>query len=162
MSPEAMEIRTLARRVARDRLRPATPSSETRGRFAEIFAYGDASVQPISDLASAVYEIRRSYPRGADLILIGLSTVQGMKIIQDVWGISVLIGLRPATLGMFFTADGDEVLVAFDQGALRPAGVIGFLWEGGSTPDSRPPESNSASTKSRLDGIRHLRRLNLT
>jgi len=157
-----MEIMTLASRVARGRLRPAVPSSRPRGRFAEIFAYGDASVQPISDLASAAYEIRKSHPRGADLILIGLSAIQGMKIIEDVWGISVLIGLRPATLGMFFTADGDEVLVAFDQGALRPAGVIGFLWEGGSAPDSLAPESNSALIKSKVDSIRRLRRLNLT
>jgi hypothetical protein len=131
-----------------------------RGKFAEIFAYGDASVQPISDLASAVYKVRMFHPGGADLILIGMSTVQGMKIVQDSWGfINVLIGLSRATLEMF--SAGDEVLVAFDHGALRPAGVIGFLWEGGNAPDSRPPESNSGLVKSRLDGVRHLRRLNL-
>jgi hypothetical protein len=155
-----MEMITLASRVAPGRSRPAVASSMPRGKFAEIFAYGDASVQPISDLASAVHEIRRFHPRGADLILIGMSTVQGMKIIQDSWGfISVLIGLQRATLEMF--SAGDEVLVAFDHGALRPAGVVGFLWAGGNGPDSRPPESNSPSIKSRLDGIRHLRHLNL-
>jgi len=154
-----MEIITPASRVAPGRMRPAVPSSP-RGKFAEIFAYGDASVQPISDLASAVYTIRRFHPRGADLILIGMSAVQGMKVIQDSWGsISVLIGLSRGTLATFEA--GDEVLIAFDHGALRPAGVIGFLWEGGNAPDSRPPESNSTSIKSRLAGIRHLRRLNL-
>jgi hypothetical protein len=156
-----MKIIALANRVAPGRLRRAVPASMPRGKFAEIFAYGDASVQPISDLASAVYKIRMFHPGGADLILIGMSTVQGMKIIQDSWGfISVLIGLPRGALEMFSTGD-DEVLVAFDHGALRPAGVIGFLWEGGRSPDSRPPESNSTLIKSRLDGIRHLHRLNL-
>jgi hypothetical protein len=155
-----MKIITLASRVAPGRSRPAVPSSMPRGKFAEIFAYGDASVQPISDLASAAYNICMFHPGGADLILIGMSAVQGMKIIQDSWGlISVLIGLPRVTLEMF--SDGDEVAVAFDHGALRPAGVIGFLWAGGNAPESRPPDSNSTLIKSRLDGIRHLHRLNL-
>ena len=155
-----MEIITLANRGAPGRSRPALPSSAPRGKFAEIFAYGEASVEPFPDLASAVHKIRSAHPCGADLILIGMSTVQGMKMIQDSWGfITVMIGLSRATLEMF-SAD-DEVLVAFDHGALRPAAVIGFLWEGGNAPDSHAPESNSTSIKSRLDGIRHLRRLNL-
>ena len=152
-----MEIITLARRAAPGRLRSTVRSSMPHGNFAEIFAYGDASVHPISDLASAVCKIRSFHPGGADLILIGMSTVPGMKIIRDSWGfINVLIGLRRVTLEA-----GDDVLVAFDHGALRPAGVIGFLWEGGDAPDSRPPESDSTLIKSRLDDIRHLRRLNL-
>jgi hypothetical protein len=147
-----MEIITLANRSASGRV--------PRGKFAEIFAHGDVAVQPIVDLASAVYKIRLFHPGGADLILIGMSIVQGMKMSKDSWGfISVLIGLGPTTLKMF-SAD-DEVVVAFERGALRPAGVIGFLWDG-SGPDSRPPESNSTLTRSRLDGIRHFRRLNLT
>jgi len=160
MSGESMEVMTLVRRVSGGRSRSAVPLSSSRGGFAEIFAYGDASVQPITDLASAAYEIRRSHPLGADLILIGRSAVQGMKTVQDLWGVSVLIGLPPATLQMFYGGDGDEVLIAFDQGALRPAGIIGFLWEGGSGPETNPPESNSTLTRSRLDAIRH-RRLNL-
>jgi len=155
-----MEIITLANRVAPGRMRSTARSPLPRGKFAEIFAYGDVSVQPITDLASAAYKIRTSHPGGADLIVIGMSTVRGMKIIQDSWGfINVLIGLDRATLDML--EDGDEVVVAFNQGALRPAGVIGFLWDGGNSPESRPPDSNSTLIKSRLDGILHHRRLNL-
>ena len=155
-----MKIIALASRVAPGRSRPTAPSSTPRGKFAQIFGYGDASVEPISDLASAVIKIRTVHPSGADLILIGTSTVQGMKIILDSWGfISVLIGLPRGTVESF--SAGDDVYVAFDHGALRPAGIIGFLWEGGNGPGSCPPESNSALIKSRLDGIRHLHRLNL-
>jgi hypothetical protein len=157
---DPMEIITLERRAARGRSRPAVPASMPRGKFAEIFAYRDAFIHRIPNLASAFYEIRKFHASGADLILIGMSKVQGMKISQDSWGfITVLIGLLPATLQMN-TLD-DEVQIAFAHGALKPAGVIGFLWEDGNGPGSRPPEPNSTLIKSRLDGIRHLCRLNL-
>lgn len=156
-----MHIIPLASRVPAGRSKPAVvASSMPRGRFGEIFAHGDVSVESVLDLASAFSKIRRLHPGGVDLILIGISTVQGMKIIRDSAGfISVLIGLSRGTLDTFSV--GDEVLVAFDHGALRPAGVVGFLWEGGNGPDSRPPTSNSTSTTSRLDRIRHLRHLKL-
>jgi len=163
MSAGLMEFMMLEGRAGRGRVRSAAHFARSRGRFAEIFADGDAAVQQISDVRSAISVIRGSHPRGADLILIGLSAVPGLKVIEDLWGVTVLIGLHPTTLDLYFAPDaGDEVLVAFDQGALRPAGVIGFLWEGGSAPASQPPESNPTMTKSRLNGIRHLRRLNLT
>jgi hypothetical protein len=125
----------------------------SRGRFAEIFAHGDASVQPIPDLAYAAREIFRSHPGGADVILLGVSANQGMKITRDSLGsITVRIGLQRGVLEMF--TEDDEVLVAFVPGAMRAATVIGFLWEGG---DSAPPESNSTSPKPTLRSIRHLR-----
>jgi hypothetical protein len=156
---DPMEIVTLAHRMASSDSKAAPPGSAPSGKFAEIFAHGDASVEPIPDLMSAVYKIRQSHPRGADLILIGMSHVQGMKISQDLCGfITVLIGLSPTTFARF--EGDDEVCVAFDHGALRPGAVIGFLWEAGDGQDS-PPKSNSTLTKTRLDGIRHLRRLNL-
>ena len=154
-----MQVIPLANRGARSGLRPN--ASRPRGRLAEIFAYADPSVKPIPDLAAAVYEIRASHPCGADIILIGVSDVQGMKIIQDWWGITVLIGLSPSRAQVFSPEAGDEVTVVFDHGALRPAGVIGFLWEGENAPDSSPPESNSGATQPRLNAIRHLRRLQL-
>ena len=156
-----MEIMTLGDLAARGRSRRFVLSSRPRGRFVEIFPYGDASVLRVANLASAAYQIRLTHPRGADSILIGVSAIPGMKMIQDFRGVSVLIGVPRSSLEIFLADDGDEVLVAFDRGALRPAGVIGFLWDGGSGADSRPPESNSTSTKSRLSGIQHLRRLNL-
>jgi len=156
-----MEIITLANLGSRAGLGRAASPSTRPGKFAEVFARGDAAVQPFPDLMSAAYEIRMSHPRGADLILIGMSAVQGMKIIQDCWGVTVLIGLPPSSLAMFSPETGDEVRVAFDQGALRPAGVIGFLWDGGNAPTSGPPESKPTAVHSRLDSVHHLRRLNL-
>lgn len=84
-----------------------------------------------------------------------------MKIIKDSWGTTVLIGLRQTTLGVFSPDPGDDVVVAFDPGALSPAGAVGFLWDCGNAPDSGPPQSNSASIKSKLAAVHHLRRLNL-
>jgi hypothetical protein len=147
---------TLASRAARGRSRPLPASPMSRGgRFAEIFAYGDAYVQPIPDLASAAREIVRLHPGGADVILLGVSANQGMKITRDSLGfITVLIGLQRGTVEMF--SDGDEVVVAFNQGAMRAGTVIGFLWEGGDAPDSAPPESNSASLKPTPHSIHRL------
>jgi hypothetical protein len=157
-----METITLARREASIRAKQLPAGSVMpRARLAEIFSFGDGSVHPIPNLASAGYQIRKFHAGGADLILIGTSKVQGMKIGRDSWGfITVLIGLGPANLPA--NEADDEVLVAFAQGALRPAGVIGFLWDGEKSPESRPPESNPVITRSRLEGVRQLRRRNLT
>jgi len=151
---------SLTSRVASGRSTPTVPSSTSRGRFAEIFSHGDSSVKPIRDLASAVREIAKVHPGGADLILLGRSTNQGMKIIRDSWGfISLLIGLRRDVLETL--SAGDEVVVAFNHGAIRAGAVIGFLWEGGSGADSGPSESNSTSSNPRQYSVRHFLRHNL-
>jgi len=127
------------------------------GRFAEIFANGDAAVKTFPDLASVLREIRRTHPGRADLIAIGVSANPAMKIVEDSCGfVTVLIGL-PRSIVETFDVD-DEVVIAFDHGMMRAAGVVGFLWEDDSGP---PPESEPRPRRPEMPlqrGFRILRR----
>ena len=101
------------------------------GKLKEVFAYGDGSVHPIPDLESAVYQIRKFHPGGANYILIGLAKVQGIKITQDSRGIiAVLIGLLLPAVDKITDGTSNTILI-LDR-ALKPGGSIGFVMADGS------------------------------
>src|SRR5437016_3326714 len=106
-----------------------------------IFQYGDGSVRPIGNIESAVFEIRREHPGGANYILIGLAANQGMKIVKTGPGtLTVLIGLLIP--GIDKITDGTSNTLTFLETALRPGGAVGFVMADGSVRNARGPSND--------------------
>ena len=60
----------------------------------QVLAAGDGSVRPVNNLQIMVQEVRKSYPGGVDLALIGLAASPRYKVVKTRNGIiAILIGL---------------------------------------------------------------------
>ena len=97
-----------------------------------VFHYGFGPLRPLTDIELAAHEIHKFSPNGADSILIGLSSFQGIKIEEDQQGIiAVLIGLTLPAMERLL-GDMGSFVPHYLQTALRAGGSIGFLMGDGS------------------------------
>jgi prepilin-type processing-associated H-X9-DG protein len=98
----------------------------------QILVAGDGSVRPLANFQIMVQEVRKNYPGGVDLVLIGLAASPGYKVVKTRNGIiAILIGLLLPAVQRIASPNSADLVVL--KGAVNASkGSINVLLADGS------------------------------